>query len=291
MQPEGLPSAAPILDLLNGFRRSKVLFTLVSLRVPEILSHRQSATIDQILKAIADTLQYEPSRDGLGRLLDSAVAMGLLAGNREGYVLTDLASVYLVPDSEFSLVGYVLHSDRILYKLWSGLETSVCTGTNCWSDAFGLDSRDVFSSVYNKEEDVIRFMHGMHAFSKLSAESVLTAFDLSGFSTLVDLGGASGALAIAACQMYPALRAVVVDLPHVIDKSRQHFTKPPFVQQQEVLDRLSWTPADFFSPDTPVPQGDLYIMARILHDWEEARCLRLLRTVYEKLPLGMITGW
>lgn len=46
---------------------------------------------------------------------------------------------------------------------------------------------------------------------------------------LVDWGGATGALAAAACSMYPELSAVVLDLPHVVDKARQHFSQRPAV--------------------------------------------------------------
>ena len=53
-----------------------------------------------------------------------------------------------------------------------------------------------------------------------------------------------------------------------------------------MLDRLSWVAADFFESDSPVPQGDLYVLARILHDWEDVRCLKVLRLVYEKLAPG-----
>jgi hypothetical protein len=44
---------------------------------------------------------------------------------------------------------------------------------------------------------------------------------------LVDWGGATGALAAAACSMYPGLSAVVLDLPHVVDKAQQHFSQRP----------------------------------------------------------------
>ena len=47
----------------------------------------------------------------------------------------------------------------------------------------------------------------------LSSPTVVAAFDLRGFRRLVDLGGATGHLAIAACERYPELRAAVFDLP------------------------------------------------------------------------------
>lgn len=39
MDEEDRPSPSPILDLLNGFRRSKVLFTLTSLQIPDLLAN------------------------------------------------------------------------------------------------------------------------------------------------------------------------------------------------------------------------------------------------------------
>lgn len=127
---------------------------------------------------------------------------------------------------EGSLSGYVQHSD-MLYKLWGELETAVLTGTNCWEPAFGLSSSDVFGSLYQGDAAVLRFMRGMDGFSQLSARAVLTAFDLSGFRVLVDWGGATGALAAAACGIYPEMKAVVVDLPHVVEKAQQHFSQRP----------------------------------------------------------------
>lgn len=69
----------------------------------------------------------------------------------------------------------------MLYTLWGELESAVLTGTNCWQAAFGLSSADVFGSLYQGDAAVLRFMRGMDGFSQLSAQAVLSAFDLSGF--------------------------------------------------------------------------------------------------------------
>jgi acetylserotonin N-methyltransferase len=116
----------------------------------------------------------------------------------------------------------------MLYTLWGHLHTSVTTGSNAWGAAFGLSSSEIFPSLYNDDASVLRFMRGMHGFSQLSAQAVLTAFDLSRFRVLVDWGGATGAIAAAACVIYPGLsEAVVVDLPHVVEKAREHFSSTP----------------------------------------------------------------
>jgi len=39
-------------------------------------------------------------------------------------------------------------------QLWGELQTSVISGSNCWGEAFGLDSSDVFASMYQEESTI-----------------------------------------------------------------------------------------------------------------------------------------
>ena len=55
----------------------------------------------------------------------------------------------------------------------------------------------------------------------VASPRVVAAFDLSRFRRLVDLGGATGHLAVAACERYPGLRATVFELPRVISFARE----------------------------------------------------------------------
>jgi hypothetical protein len=55
---------------------------------------------------------------------------------------------------------------------------------------------------------------------------------------------------------------------------------------QAVAPRLSWVAGNFFSLPGQLPGGDLVVLGRILHDWEEARCRKLIKTIYDKLPVG-----
>lgn len=57
---------------------------------------------------------------------------------------------------------------------------------------------------------------------------------------------------------------------------------------QAAGESLSWVAGDFFGAPEQLPQGDLFVLARILHDWDEERCRKLLQAVYELLPEG---GW
>jgi acetylserotonin N-methyltransferase len=107
---------------------------------------------------------------------------------------------------------------------------------------------------------------------------VVEAFDLSGYRKLVDLGGATGHLAVAACKRYPHLRAAVFDLPPVLPLARE------MVDASGVADRIELIPGDFFAD--ALPEADLFAVGRILHDWSLDKIERLLRVICERLPAG-----
>jgi acetylserotonin N-methyltransferase len=112
----------------------------------------------------------------------------------------------------------------------------------------------------------------------MSSPKVVAAFDLSRYRRLVDVGGATGHLAIAACRHYPGLRAIVFDLPAVVPLTRE------IVGASPVADRIDIIAGDFFADE--LPEADLFALGRILHDWSEDKCLALLGRIFDRLPSG-----
>jgi acetylserotonin N-methyltransferase len=83
---------------------------------------------------------------------------------------------------------------------------------------------------------------------------------------------------MAACERYPELRAVVFDLPRVIEVAREQ------VSRSGVASRVEFMAGDFFKDE--LPEADLFAVGRILHDWSDAKIDALLRKVYARLPAG-----
>jgi acetylserotonin O-methyltransferase len=264
------PDPTIILDLLEAFRRSKTMFAAVSLGIFDALDTRP-----QSLAALAQRLNL--NADALERLLDACVGLQLL--NRQGdlYENTPVAATYLCKKSPSHFNGYLNYSNEYLWKLWANLEDAIREGTNRWQQTFGWDG-PIFSSFFRTEDAKREFLMGMHAQGLLSSPHVVAAFDLSRFERLVDLGGATGHLAIAACQRYSNLRAVVFDLPEAGALAREVVGASPTADQIDVMG------GDFFV-DT-LPEGDLYSVGRILHDWAENKVLALLKRVFDRLPSG-----
>jgi acetylserotonin N-methyltransferase len=232
-----------VLDLIEAFRHSKTMFAAVEL-------------------GIFDGQRPADCKE-LARLLDACVALGLLAKQGDRYVNTEVADKYLRSGSPDTLTGYIRYSNNALYPMWGHLEDAVREGTSRWKQTFGLDG-PIFSHFFRTEESMREFQKGMHGFGLLSSPVVVSAFDLSGFRRLVDLGGGTGHLAQAARERYPELQAVVFDLPAVA---------------RAFPDTIA---GDFFTD----PDADLYTLSRILHDWSEEKIRKLLAKIHAALPAG-----
>jgi acetylserotonin N-methyltransferase len=264
------PDPKNVLALLFAFRLSKTMFDAVSLGVFDALAQRpQSAA------ALAGRLNANV--DALERLLDACVGLKLLAKKGADYANTPEASAYLSSESPDRLTGYVNYSNDVMWSMWGNLKDAVREGTNRWKQTYGWDG-PLFSHFYRSEESLREFLMGMHGFGQISSPHVAAAFDLSEFKHLVDLGGGTGHLAIAACERYPQLTATVYDLPEALTLARE------IVGATQVADRIRFEGGDFFQD--PLPEADLFSLGRILHDWTEAKILRLLSRVYERLPRG-----
>jgi acetylserotonin N-methyltransferase len=268
--PTDLPDASAILDLMEAFRRSKAMFAAVSLGVFDALEQAPADVRD-----LAASLELLP--EPLQRLLDTCVALGLLRHKGEIYENEPVSSVYLCRASERALTGYILYSNQALFRLWRHLEDAVREGTPRWTQEFGGQGT-IFDHFFRTPEAKQDFLKGMHGLGLLSSEKVVRAFDLTRFRHMLDLGGATGHLAIAACERYPGLRATVFDLPEVVEATQT------YLRSCSSSARVGAMTGDFFND--PLPEADLFALGRILHDWPEAKIRLLLAKIYQRLPAG-----
>ncbi len=242
------------------------MFTAVKLGVFDTL-----AESPKTLPALAEQLALNET--ALLRLLSGCVALCLLSQENGAYRNTPAATRLLTSASPDTLAGYIRYSDQSLYPLWGRLEEAVRTGRNRWEDVFGSRG-SLFDHYFRDDNSAASFLGGMHGFGQLASQRVVTAFDLSGFKQLVDLGGATGHLCIAACESWPHLQATVLDLPVVEKFARRYINS----------DRIHFQAADFFAD--ALPPADLYSLGRILHDWTDEKISRLLAKIVASLPSG-----
>jgi O-methyltransferase domain len=85
--------------------------------------------------------------------------------------------------------------------------------------------------------------------------------------TIVDIAGGIGTLVAAVLQAAPGIHGILVDQPPVLERAR------PVLQRQGVADRCALCHGDLFAPPPP---ADLYLLASVLHDWDDPHAARIL---------------
>lgn len=265
-----LSDAAPILEMIDAFRRSKAMFVGVSMRIFDRLAE-EPATVARL------AAELKVNGDALERLLDTLASMFLLRKDGALYRNTATAETFLVATSPHSMRGYVLYSNDILYRMWDNLEDAIREGTNRWEQTFELQG-PLFSSFFQTEDSMRVFLLGMHGFGMLTSGAVAGSFDLSAYRTACDLGGATGHLLLALLERHPEMKGVLFELPRVLEYARQRMA------HEATASRVTFAAGDFF--DDALPVADLFMLGRIVHDWSPAKVHLLLARIYQALPPG-----
>ncbi|KAL0963663.1 hypothetical protein UPYG_G00309260 [Umbra pygmaea] len=265
-----------ILDYMEGFLISKTLFTACELGVFDLLaSSQRPLSLEDVAQGIGASL------DGTERLLAACTGLDLLKTHTLDrqvlYSNTEQSRVYLTESSPVSLTQSIRYSSNTIYLCWHYLSDAVREGKNQYEKAFGVKSEDLFEALYRSEEEMVKFMQLMNSIWNICGRDVVTAFDLSTFTTIYDLGGCSGALAKQCVLAYPKCNVTIFDLPKVVKTSREHFVSGD-------NQRISFHEGDFFKH--ALPEADLYILARILHDWTDERSIELLTKVHRACRPG-----
>jgi O-methyltransferase domain len=84
---------------------------------------------------------------------------------------------------------------------------------------------------------------------------------------IADFAGGTGTLLAAVLEATPGARGILVDQPQVLERAR------PFLDRHGLADRCGLHPGDLFDPPPP---AELYLLASVLHDWDDAHVARIL---------------
>ncbi|OCT91072.1 acetylserotonin O-methyltransferase [Xenopus laevis] len=265
-----------LLEYKDGFLVSKTMFTACELGIFDLL-HKS----DEALSALTISSHLGTSADGTDRLLSACVGLKLLKvemkNNEAFFSNTDVSDVYLVQLSPRSLYHMMMYYSQTLYKCWHFLPDAIREGKSQYERAFGVSSGDIFKALYRSEEEMVTFMHHMDSVWNICGKDIIAAFDLSSFNEVCDLGGCSGGLAKQLLSIYPSSSVTILDLPEVVQTAKKHFIT-------DADCNIAFLQGNFFND--PIPEADLYIMARIIHDWTQEKCLQLLNKIYKSCRPG-----
>lgn len=256
--PEGI-----VMQMIMGAWVSQAISTLTRLNVPDVLKEHGPQTAP----ALTERLGVDAKPEFLERVLRACASVGLFSEDTDGRFGPTALSDVLTTSSPVSVKKLAEVFGASWWNLWGGLESALRTGESQPMALFGMAYWDYCRSNPKEMED---FGEAMKSNSINSMRGVLELYDFSGARKVVDVGGGFGHLAIALVQKYETLRAVVLDLPDLIPMARQQTEG----ENEGVVQRVEFVGGDMFEE---VPKADVYILKHIIHDWDDARCTRLLR--------------
>jgi hypothetical protein len=146
---------------------------------------------------------------------------------------------------------------------------TVRTGTPGLDIAFGMG---VFEFLAQHPGPAATFDAAMSERTAAFAPSVADSYDFSGLRRIVDVGGGQGTLLAHILRRHPRLHGTLYETAAVIARAG------------EVPDRCELLAGDFFEQ---VPGGaDCYLLANVLHDWDDKRAIGILRNCRQAMASG-----
>lgn len=253
--------------LLGGYRVTQMLYVAAELRLADVLASgprdaeslaaavgAHPISLRRLLRALAAHGVF--SQDDYGRFGMSPVAEGLRADADAS--LRPMALTYGAP-WWWAAFGELLHSVR--------------TGEPAFRKAHG---QGLFEYLEQDGHAAAVFHSNMTAMTGAAADAIACACSLQSTGLVADIGGGQGALVAALLHRYPALRAILFDRPEVLAGAAAAFKLPEFEGRCTMLE------GDFFEEVSA--KADVYVLKDVLHDWDDANVVRLLRNVRRVMP-------
>ncbi|SFY19975.1 acetylserotonin O-methyltransferase [Streptomyces atratus] len=262
------PAGRQLIELMAGFWKTQAVYIATE---SGIVDH---IPVDGRIPAIELALETGTDPDALGRLLLFLESLGVVDGDEtNGYALTPVGEL-LRTDTRDSMRDHVRIYGSHFYQAWGALSHSLRTGGSAFTHVYGSD---LFSYLHQNPELSLTYERAMVAGTPFFAE-VSGAFDFSGARRIVDVAGGHGALLNEILNANPGPRAVLFDAAHVIEEAAGR----PIATDH--ADRCERVPGDFFES---VPEnGDVYLLSRILHCFDDEACHRILTNCRRAMAPG-----
>ena len=261
-------AAADLHRMINGYQISQAIHVAAVLGVADHMAGGPRAS-DEIAAAVG----AHPR--SLYRLLRVLAAIGVFREHEHRRFSLTAMGECMRSDAELSVrpsATYLGQAYR--WQTWGHLLHSVKTGESAFRALHGVDTWTYRER--HPEQNAI-FNAVMTANSRRVDGAIVGECDFSRFARIADIGGGQGSLLAAILAANPEARGVLFDLPHMVA------TAAPVLEAAGVRNRCEVVGGSMFES---VPEGcAAYVMKVILHDWDDADCIRILQACRRAMQL------
>ena len=253
------------LDLLiRGFQVSRMLRLVADLAVADKLPDDGALNVDDLASSCG--VQAAP----LMRVLRALAAFDVFRVTVDGQVSHSARSRLLRSDAPTSLhTAARFWAAPGSWRAWGELDAAL-TGGIPHQAAWQTSRFDYLRQHADEARLFDAFMAGMRDDRH---QAVAAAYDFSGANLIVDVGGGNGETLRCILRRFPGAHGLVIDRDDVVEA----------IPAAARLDgRIEAQGGDFLQG---VPAGaDRYLLVRVLHDWSDEDCVRILRNCRSAMP-------
>jgi len=253
-------AAAAMLPMIWGIHISRAVYVAAELRIADLLADGPVSSAD-LARA---TRTHEPS---LYRVLRLLAALGVLdTVQPRSFRLTALG------DRLRSNTPACVRSWAVFLEALGGVRPfehmlhTVRTGEPGFSQAHGME---IFEFLAQNPQSAAIFDTAMSERTAAFAPSVADGYDFADIRTVVDVGGGTGTLLVEILRKHAHLHGILFETPVVAARA------DVVLDATDLADRCQVLAGDFF--ENVPPGADCYLLANVLHDWDDTQARRILR--------------
>jgi hypothetical protein len=244
--------------MIRGFMLSRMLRLVADLGVADRVPEDGSVPVATLAEG------FSVREDALRRVLRALAAFGVFSLSGEAVAHT-ATSRLLRSDAPGSLRAAArLFAADGSWRAWGSLDVALGGGVP-HEAAWGMGR---FERLRAEPAEQLLFDAAMAAFPGDRHGAIARALDLSGVATMVDVGGGNGETLRRVLAGAPGVSGIVFDQPQVVGA----------IAPDELMSGRIAVAAGDFRQAVPAG-GDLYILVRVLHDWDDAGCAAILDRV------------
>jgi ubiquinone/menaquinone biosynthesis C-methylase UbiE len=267
IQSEGESSSSVLLEMMHGYQKSQALFVAAKLGIADLLSNG-SKTADELAKATGVNSR------SIYHLMRSLISVGVFSTEDNDKFQLNPMGKHLLTGTSDSLRGTIMVMGDEFYQAWGNLLYGIKTGKTAFNHTF---NRDIYSYLKQDSEASVNFNEWMKETTREWLLPVLEAYDFSEVKTLVDVGGGIGTLTAVILNANPKMQAIVFDREDVVVDAQR------VLEGAGVADRCQIVGGNFF--DAVLPDGDLYLLSRVLLNWDDTHAIKILTNCYQAMTV------
>jgi O-methyltransferase domain/Dimerisation domain len=253
-------AATSLLRMIWGTHISRAVYVAAELGIADLLADGPLSSRELARRTGTHT-------QSLYRVLRLLAASGVLDHDDAGAFSLTIVGERLRTDAPAGLRSWATFLDAIgAIRGFEHILETVRTGRPGFDLAHATT---LFESLDDHPDRAAMFDAAMSERTAAFAPSVADRYDFTDIRTVVDVGGGEGILLAEILRRHHHLEGVLYDLPVTAARASA------VLGATDLADRCQVTAGDFFDR---VPEGaDCYILANVLHDWNDTEGTQILR--------------